>query len=228
MGLGPRGSGAGVIGGAELQPRLPPKSPKIIIAAPKLAAPPEIMPTVRIISTGSFDFGAIVVMPTKNAPARTIKTAPTLMSLRFTLPSPVFQGLTRGRAITRIAKPVIGFGGRPPERLLGIVPARFEDKGVHVFRMFLAERRQQPRPAFGGGRRFRMAGNLGFNTYLVEDAGFTFARRDYSGVPGTAEELLSAKRAIASGGQGRFGRVSPTMFEIGRLVAGDQLDDARP
>jgi nicotinamidase-related amidase len=35
----------------------------------------------------------------------------------------------------------------------------------------------------------RMAGNLGFNTYLVEDAAFTFARRDYRGTLRTAEEV---------------------------------------
>jgi nicotinamidase-related amidase len=35
----------------------------------------------------------------------------------------------------------------------------------------------------------RMAGNLGFETYLVEDACFTFARRDYSGRLRTAEEV---------------------------------------
>jgi nicotinamidase-related amidase len=35
----------------------------------------------------------------------------------------------------------------------------------------------------------RMAGNLGFVTYLVEDACFTFARRDYAGQIRTAEEV---------------------------------------
>jgi nicotinamidase-related amidase len=35
----------------------------------------------------------------------------------------------------------------------------------------------------------RMAGNLGFETYLVEDACFTFARRDYRGRLRTAEEV---------------------------------------
>ena len=35
----------------------------------------------------------------------------------------------------------------------------------------------------------RMAGNLGFDTYLVEDAGFTFARKDYRGRLRSAEEV---------------------------------------
>ena len=35
----------------------------------------------------------------------------------------------------------------------------------------------------------RMAGNLGFVTYLIEDAAFTFARRDYRGRLRTAEEV---------------------------------------
>jgi len=35
----------------------------------------------------------------------------------------------------------------------------------------------------------RMAGNLGFETYLVEDACFTFARLDWDGLLRTAEEV---------------------------------------
>jgi nicotinamidase-related amidase len=35
----------------------------------------------------------------------------------------------------------------------------------------------------------RMAGNLGFETWLVEDAGFTFGRTDYNGVHRTADEV---------------------------------------
>jgi len=35
----------------------------------------------------------------------------------------------------------------------------------------------------------RMAGNLGFQTYLVADACFTFGRRDFDGRPRTAEEV---------------------------------------
>lgn len=37
----------------------------------------------------------------------------------------------------------------------------------------------------------RMAGNLGFKTYLVADACFTFARRDFDGRLRTAEEVHS-------------------------------------
>jgi nicotinamidase-related amidase len=35
----------------------------------------------------------------------------------------------------------------------------------------------------------RMAGNLGFDTWLVEDACFTFGRRDWQGHPRNAEEI---------------------------------------
>ena len=35
----------------------------------------------------------------------------------------------------------------------------------------------------------RMAGNLGFDTHLVEDASFTFARRDYGGRLRSAQEV---------------------------------------
>jgi nicotinamidase-related amidase len=35
----------------------------------------------------------------------------------------------------------------------------------------------------------RMAGNLGFGVSLVEDATFTFGRKDWAGVPRTAEEV---------------------------------------
>ncbi len=35
----------------------------------------------------------------------------------------------------------------------------------------------------------RMAGNLGFETYLIEDACFTFAKKDWSGVLRSAEEV---------------------------------------
>jgi len=35
----------------------------------------------------------------------------------------------------------------------------------------------------------RMAGNLGFDTYLVEDACFTFGRKDFRGIYRTADEV---------------------------------------
>jgi nicotinamidase-related amidase len=41
----------------------------------------------------------------------------------------------------------------------------------------------------------RMAGNLGFETYLVADACFTFARRDFQGRPRTADEVHSMSLA---------------------------------
>jgi len=45
----------------------------------------------------------------------------------------------------------------------------------------------------------RVAGNLGFDTYLVEDAGFTFARKDYRGRPRSAEEVHDLSLANMNG-----------------------------
>lgn len=45
----------------------------------------------------------------------------------------------------------------------------------------------------------RMAGNLGFDTYLVEDATFTFARRDYRGVLRSAEDVHAMSLANLAG-----------------------------
>jgi nicotinamidase-related amidase len=45
----------------------------------------------------------------------------------------------------------------------------------------------------------RMAGNLGFETYLVEDACFTFARPDFSGHLRTAEEVHAMSLANLDG-----------------------------
>jgi nicotinamidase-related amidase len=45
----------------------------------------------------------------------------------------------------------------------------------------------------------RMAGNLGFNTYLVEDATFTFARRDYRGILRSAEDVHAMSLANMNG-----------------------------
>jgi len=44
-----------------------------------------------------------------------------------------------------------------------------------------------------------MAGNLSFNTYLVEDATFTFPRRDYRGVLRSAEEVHAMSLANMDG-----------------------------
>jgi nicotinamidase-related amidase len=45
----------------------------------------------------------------------------------------------------------------------------------------------------------RMAGNLGFETYLIEDACFTFARRDFDGRLRTAEEVHAMSLANLDG-----------------------------
>jgi nicotinamidase-related amidase len=45
----------------------------------------------------------------------------------------------------------------------------------------------------------RMAGNLGFHTFLVADACFTFARRDYHGRLRTADEVHSMSLANLDG-----------------------------
>jgi nicotinamidase-related amidase len=45
----------------------------------------------------------------------------------------------------------------------------------------------------------RMAGNLGFEAYLVEDACFAFARRDYRGAVRTAEEVHAMSLANLDG-----------------------------
>ena len=45
----------------------------------------------------------------------------------------------------------------------------------------------------------RMAGNLGFDTYLVEDATFTFGRNDWHGVWRTADEVHAMSLANLDG-----------------------------
>lgn len=45
----------------------------------------------------------------------------------------------------------------------------------------------------------RMAGNLGFSTYLVEDAAFTFGRKDWNGVWRTASEVHAMSLANLEG-----------------------------
>jgi nicotinamidase-related amidase len=45
----------------------------------------------------------------------------------------------------------------------------------------------------------RMAGNLGFDTYLVEDACFAFARRDHRGTSRTADEVHAMSLANLDG-----------------------------
>jgi nicotinamidase-related amidase len=45
----------------------------------------------------------------------------------------------------------------------------------------------------------RMAGNLGFATWLVEDACFTFGRSDWNGAPRSAEEIHAVSLANLDG-----------------------------
>jgi nicotinamidase-related amidase len=45
----------------------------------------------------------------------------------------------------------------------------------------------------------RMAGNLGFENYLVEDAVFTFGRKDWNGVTRTASEVHAMSLANLDG-----------------------------
>jgi nicotinamidase-related amidase len=45
----------------------------------------------------------------------------------------------------------------------------------------------------------RMAGNLGFDTWLVEDATFTFGRKDWRGVWRTADEVHAMSLANLDG-----------------------------
>jgi len=60
----------------------------------------------------------------------------------------------------------------------------------------------------------RMAGNLGFETYLVEDACFTFARHDWHGRLRTAEEVHAMSLANL---QGEYAAVLTTTEAIHRF-----------
>jgi hypothetical protein len=44
-----------------------------------------------------------------------------------------------------------------------------------------------------------MAGNLGFGTWLVEDASFTFARKDWNGTMRSADEVHAMSLANLDG-----------------------------
>ena len=61
----------------------------------------------------------------------------------------------------------------------------------------------------------RMAGNLGFDTFLVEDACFTFARKDWSGRLRTADEVHSMSLANLDG---EYCTVIRTADVLARLV----------
>ena len=59
----------------------------------------------------------------------------------------------------------------------------------------------------------RMAGNLGFTVHLVEDACFTYARRDYHGRLRSAEEVHAMSLANLDG---EYCRVTTTAEILGR------------
>jgi nicotinamidase-related amidase len=66
----------------------------------------------------------------------------------------------------------------------------------------------------------RMAGNLGFDTRLVEDAVFTFGRKDWSGVFRTAEEVHAMSLANLDGEYCRVTTAAAVMAELGMKAAG--------
>jgi nicotinamidase-related amidase len=61
----------------------------------------------------------------------------------------------------------------------------------------------------------RMAGNLGFETYLVEDATFTFGRPDWNGLRRTAEEVHAMSLANLDG---EYCTVIPTAVVLANLA----------
>ena len=60
----------------------------------------------------------------------------------------------------------------------------------------------------------RMAGNLGFETFLVEDACFTFGRQDWAGTPRTAAEVHAMSLANL---EGEYATVVGTAAVLGAL-----------
>lgn len=66
----------------------------------------------------------------------------------------------------------------------------------------------------------RMAGNLGFRTFLVEDAIFTFGRKDWKGTFRTAEEVHAMSLANLDGEYCTVTRTSTILDAIG-LRRGD-------
>jgi nicotinamidase-related amidase len=65
----------------------------------------------------------------------------------------------------------------------------------------------------------RMAGNLGFDTRLVEDAVFTFGRKDWSGVFRTAEEVHAMSLANLDGEYCRVTTTADVLAELGETRA---------
>ena len=60
----------------------------------------------------------------------------------------------------------------------------------------------------------RMAGNLGFETFVVEDACFTFGRKDWAGTPRTAAEVHAMSLANL---EGEYATVVRTAMVLGAL-----------
>ena len=61
----------------------------------------------------------------------------------------------------------------------------------------------------------RMAGNLGFDVWLVEDATFTFGRRDWDGVWRTAEEVHAMSLANLHGEYCTVASIEDVLREAG-------------
>jgi nicotinamidase-related amidase len=61
----------------------------------------------------------------------------------------------------------------------------------------------------------RMAGNLGFDTFLVEDACFTFARKDWTGQLRTASEVHAMSLANLDGEYCTVTRTSEVLAALG-------------
>ena len=64
----------------------------------------------------------------------------------------------------------------------------------------------------------RMAGNLGFSTYLAEDAAFTFGRKDWNGVWRTAGEVHAMSLANL---EGEYCTVARTVDVLASIDAGE-------
>ena len=62
----------------------------------------------------------------------------------------------------------------------------------------------------------RMAGNLGFNTFLVEDGCFTFAREDWAGKPWSAAEVHAMSLANLDGEYCVVTRTADVLRALGR------------
>jgi nicotinamidase-related amidase len=62
----------------------------------------------------------------------------------------------------------------------------------------------------------RMAGNLGFETFVVEDACFTFGRKDWAGTPRTAAEVHAMSLANL---EGEYATVVGTAEVLGAMRA---------